>query len=367
MKIKVWELPVILFHWSLAAAFLAAWLTQSDRFLYYHVFAGYLFLALLIFRIYWSIKGEYYARLKSFLYSPSHTVTYLKHLLTKKSQYYIGHNPAGSWAIYIIVLLGLVIAITGLVTFGAEEQHGPLKGLFNFTTGHRFHELHMILADILMYLVIIHIAGVLIESLLHRENLIVTMLTGNKNISDKQAFSPVNNRTKTALLLLTLIILFSIYWLKDSALIKNETFKPIYTLEILPENALWQEECGSCHLAYFPAMLPQRSWEKLFSQQAEHFSEDLSLDSETIMPLKSYAHRYAGKTFSIEAFWKIQNSIRPGDTPIRITQTPYWKNKHLNIANDVWRLEQVVGKFNCEACHRDANHYWFDDTAIVLP
>ncbi len=367
MKIKVWELPVRLFHWSLATAFLVAWLTQSDRFLYYHVFAGYLFLALLIFRIYWSIKGEYYARLKSFLYSPSHTLTYLKHLLTAKPQYYIRHNPAGSWAIYIIVLLGLIISITGLITFGLEEQHGPLKGLFNFTTGHWFHELHMTLANILMYLVIVHIAGVLIESFLHRENLIISMLTGNKNIPDNQPFSPVNNRTKTAFLLLTLIVLFSIYWLKDSAWIKNESFKPVYTLEKLPKDELWQEECGSCHLAYYPSLLPQPSWAKLFRQQVDHFSEDLSLDSKTIVLLKNYADRYAGKTFNIEAFWNIQNSIHPDDTPTRITQTPYWKNKHSNIDGEIWRSQEVTGKFNCEACHRDANHYWFDDTAIVLP
>mgnify|MGYP003471861413 CR=1 FL=1 len=101
MKILVWDLPTRLFHWLFAGAFAIAWLTSdSDSWLKLHVFAGYLMLGLLGFRLVWGFIGGRYARFASFRYGLKEGLTYLFQVLTGSAQRHIGHNPAGSWAVY---------------------------------------------------------------------------------------------------------------------------------------------------------------------------------------------------------------------------------------------------------------------------
>jgi cytochrome b len=126
-KTLVWDLPTRLFHWLLAAAFIAAWLTHEDnRFLDIHVFAGYLFLGLLLFRLAWGVIGSHYARFHTFAHRWPTVWAYTRGLLTGEASRYLGHNPAGGWAIFLMLALGLLVSISGLLVLGGEEGHGVL-------------------------------------------------------------------------------------------------------------------------------------------------------------------------------------------------------------------------------------------------
>ena len=128
---------------------------------------GYTMLGLIGFRLVWGLIGTRYARFSSFLFGPSKVVAYLKSLLTGSPQHYVGHNPAGSWAIYGLLLLGLLSGATGYA-------------VYNQTGGEWLEELHEAAANTMLALVVVHVAGVLVSSLLHRENLVRAMIYGYK-------------------------------------------------------------------------------------------------------------------------------------------------------------------------------------------
>src|SRR3989304_271504 len=129
-RILVWDVPTRLFHWLLAISFAAAWLpSEDDRQLSVHTFFGYLMLGLIGFRLIWGVAGGHYARFTSFLYSPTSGLAYLRQALSGSGASYLGHNPAGSQAVYLLLALGLAVCISGLFTQGGEEQQGAAAGL----------------------------------------------------------------------------------------------------------------------------------------------------------------------------------------------------------------------------------------------
>ena len=167
-RILVWDLPTRAFHWLLALSFAGAYLTaESERLRGVHVTLGYTMLGLVAFRLVWGVIGTRYARFASFAYGPRQVLGYLKSLFTRSPQHYLGHNPAGSWAVYALLALAALAAATGYATY-------------NDIGGHAMEEVHEALANGLLALVMVHIAGVLASSLLHGENLVRSMITGYK-------------------------------------------------------------------------------------------------------------------------------------------------------------------------------------------
>lgn len=167
-RILVWDLPVRVFHWSLVVTFAGALATaESERVRDLHVALGYAFIGLLVFRVVWGLVGSRYARFSSFAFGPKAVAAYLRSLWSRRPQHYLGHNPAGSVAIFAIIGLGLATGATGYAVY---EDLG----------GHWLEELHEGAADAVLALAAIHIAGVMVASLLHRENLVSAMITGFK-------------------------------------------------------------------------------------------------------------------------------------------------------------------------------------------
>ena len=178
-KIKVWDLPVRVFHWLLVLGFFAAYFTEED-FLTAHVWAGYGVMVLLAFRLIWGFTGSAYARFSNFVCSPAQSVVYLQATVTGKAKRYIGHNPAGA-AMIVLLLLSLALTIaTGLAVYGAEERAGPLAGIIG-KNGRLWEESHEFFADFALFLVAVHVCGVIFESWKHKENLIKAMITGYKS------------------------------------------------------------------------------------------------------------------------------------------------------------------------------------------
>ena len=168
-RILVWDLPLRVFHWLLALSFAGAFLTaEAERVRDVHVVLGYTFLGLLAFRLVWGVAGSRYARFRSFLYGPRAVITYLQSLLARRPIHYVGHNPAGSWAIYAILILGVAVGASG---YAVHIDAG----------GRWLESLHEGVSNVLLALVVIHVAGVIVGSFAHRENLVAAMLTGYKS------------------------------------------------------------------------------------------------------------------------------------------------------------------------------------------
>ena len=205
-KILVWDLPTRVFHWLLAASFLGAYVTsESERYRDIHVVLGYTMLGLVAFRLLWGLIGTRYARFSSFPFSPRRVLPYLRSLFTRAPQRHVGHNPAGSLAIYAMLALALLATVTG---YAAYQEIG----------GEALAELHDGTASAMLGLVLIHIGAVIVSSLIHRENLAAAMLNGYKRGRASEGIRYKHRFVAAAVLLAT-----AAFWLNSAGLLPDAT------------------------------------------------------------------------------------------------------------------------------------------------
>ena len=166
--IKVWDPFVRIFHWLLVSFFVIAWIT-ADEWDRIHEFAGYAIAVLVALRFVWGLVGTRHARFLDFVYRPSAVIGYVKDSLLQRAKRYLGHNPAGG-AMVLALLLSLTIAAgTGVMT--------TLDAFWGLEWAEELHEGS---ANLMLGLVILHLAGVSLASFQHRENLVRSMVTGLK-------------------------------------------------------------------------------------------------------------------------------------------------------------------------------------------
>ena len=212
-KIRVWDPFVRLFHWSLVVSFFIAYLSGEEESLL-HIYSGYAVILLVISRLFWGFVGTRYARFRQFAYSPASAIEYLKELAAGRPKHYTGHNPAAAWMIFALLFSLIMTSISGLKVYGIEG-HGPLASStapLQITTSRLatndfslirdaradedeeheneadseqeelWEEIHEFFANLTLLLVLVHIAGVIVASKAHKENLIKAMITGTKQL-----------------------------------------------------------------------------------------------------------------------------------------------------------------------------------------
>ena len=186
-QIKVWDPLVRFFHWALVSAFTIAYITEED-FLTIHSWAGYLILLLLCIRFVWGFVGTRYARFSEFAYSQKTITQFLKDTLRLRAKRYLGHNPAGGAMVFLLMFSLLITTTSGVILLGAEEQAGPVAYWFTQPESiwaDILEEVHEFFANFTLFLVFAHVIGVLVESVIHKENLVSAMITGFKEKNTK--------------------------------------------------------------------------------------------------------------------------------------------------------------------------------------
>lgn len=177
--VKVWDPAVRLLHIGLIVSFAVAYLTQ-ERSYNLHLDSGYVLLGLVFTRILWGFIGTHHARFHNFLTGPRTLFGYLKDLFGGHPRRYLGHNPAGAAMIVCMLLVLTLVSISGIALDAAENRSGPLAQLPLFKYLDQVETIHEVSADLSLVLIAIHIAGVMVSSRLHRENLVAAMLSGRK-------------------------------------------------------------------------------------------------------------------------------------------------------------------------------------------
>ncbi|MBL8350211.1 MAG: cytochrome b/b6 domain-containing protein [Burkholderiaceae bacterium] len=197
--ILVWDLPVRVFHGLIALSFAGAWITaESERWRLLHVTLGYTMGGLLLFRVAWGLIGTRHARFGDFVRGPRAVARYLGALLSGRPEHHVGHNPAGALAIVAMMALGALIVASGWATY-------------NDLGGDWLEDLHEAAASVMLALVGVHIAGVLLSSWLHHENLAAAMVTGRKPGPPDQAIRSAW-RSVAALMLVAVIGFWAWQW-----------------------------------------------------------------------------------------------------------------------------------------------------------
>lgn len=196
--ILVWDAPVRVFHWLMVLSFAGAYLTaESERWRLLHVTLGYTMAGLVAFRILWGLIGTRHARFSSFVRGPSAVVRYVGTLLRGDPEHSTGHNPAGALAIVALLCLTLAVAAAGWATY-------------NEIGGEWLEEAHEAAANLMLAVVGVHVAGVLLGSWMHRENLVGAMISGRKIGAPREEIRSA--RRSVAALMLAAVLGF--WWLQ---------------------------------------------------------------------------------------------------------------------------------------------------------
>lgn len=179
--VKVWDPVVRAFHWTLAAAFLTAYLSEGEP-VWLHSRAGYVALAAVAVRLAWGFVGTRHARFAAFVTGPLEATRYLFDELRGRARRYLTHNPAGG--LMVVALLAMIVgtAVTGMGLLAADEGLGPLAAWVprSERMEEAFEEVHEFFANGTLLLVVLHVGGVVVSSLAHRENLVASMIHGRK-------------------------------------------------------------------------------------------------------------------------------------------------------------------------------------------
>lgn len=358
--VAVWDLPLRLFHWGLVLAVATALATgffAPAPWLALHLAAGGAVAALLLFRLVWGFTGSGFSRFASFIYGPRRIAGHLRELIAGRHRAYAGHNPAGAAMIFALLAVLAALCVTGLIAWGGALKQGPLAFATSFSLGHDAREIHEALAWGLLALVCGHLAGVALESLLSRDNLARAMVTGRKRLAEIPAILPP--RPRQALLWLAAIAVLLVPAGLWAARLPSKGMPPV------PANAVMARECGACHTAYHPSLLPAASWRAVMADLSDHFGEDAGLDAATTASLTAWLTAHAAESWDSKA----ANNFRQVavQEPRRITATAYWQHRHHDLAPALFAAQAIGGKANCGACHQDAATGRFDAQQIRIP
>ncbi|MBR9884878.1 MAG: cytochrome B [Oceanospirillales bacterium] len=172
--VKVWDPIVRVFHWSLVLSFAVAWIS-ADEWQDLHEVCGYIVASLITIRVIWGLIGTRYARFNHFVRHPGKVIAYLRDIRHAREARYIGHNPAGGMMV-VVLLIGLA-ALTFSGSLGTTDRFWGVDWV---------GELHELIGNLILMLVGLHVAGVVLASLRHRESLVKSMLTGRKRCAMPQ-------------------------------------------------------------------------------------------------------------------------------------------------------------------------------------
>lgn len=365
-KLYVWSLPTRLFHWLLVLFILGAYLSsEEDEWLLWHAAFGFAVGVLLLFRVVWGFWGPEHSRFADFDLKPSSLKAYLLTLFTSKKTH-AGHNPAASFAVIGIIAVTLLLVLTGMLTYGIQENRGLfaiLHGTF-FREMKLFKELHEALGTLLYFLIGAHVAGVLLDRLLHPSHgTLRSIVSGYKQMEGRGiSLTLFQKMLAVAGIGLSLFALLYALAVRDNPL----TAQHQTAVDYAKVHPLFAKECASCHTLYPPSLLPENSWRTLMADLGNHFGDDASLDEADTGSILAYLVANAAERSTSEASVKLLASM-PNQDIIAVTQTPFWKRTHRRIAPEVFERDAVKSRANCKACHSDVERGLLDDTNIAVP
>jgi cytochrome b len=198
----IYDLPTRIFHWIFAPGFLAAFLiakTSDDESGNFpiHMLIGMTLSLSVLLRVTWGFFGSRYARFSSFVLSPQRTIQYLRNVFSRKRELYEGHNPASSWAGLLLLVIAFSLGFTGftMVTGDAPEI---------------FEELHELLALSGITIALLHVAGITLHTLNHKDPIGLSMIFGTKNLPETSK-GISNSHRGVGALFLALVLSYATY------------------------------------------------------------------------------------------------------------------------------------------------------------
>lgn len=182
VTVKVWDLPVRLFHWSVVALLVVSWRSYEAGAMEVHRWSGYAILTLVLFRVLWGLFGSESARFSRFLGSPAAALAHLRQFARREPDTDVTHNAAGGWMVLVLLALLAFQAATGLMANDDIMFEGPLAAFVGKEASDSATRLHHLNWTLILCAVGLHVLAVLAYALLRRVDLVRPMVTGRKHI-----------------------------------------------------------------------------------------------------------------------------------------------------------------------------------------
>jgi len=211
----VWDLPLRLFHWLFAFSILASWYTseQEGEMVELHMQLGYFILGLVIFRILWGFWGTKYSRFSQFWPTPSKIVRYIQALKTGKQPHYAGHNPLGSLMVFLMLILILLQAVSGLFINDDIFSSGPYYGTLGKELENVMKFIHHNFFDIMLIAIFTHVFVIAYYRIKKKLDLVTPMITGKKSVNTIDKNEAIEHSKVIIALIIAIAVAAFVYWL----------------------------------------------------------------------------------------------------------------------------------------------------------
>lgn len=336
--------------------FFAFLLFDARQYFYFHAVFGLLFFVGVIVRVIWGFVGTRYSRFKDFEFEG--VFEYLRSILGQK-RHFIGHNPASSYAIILMLTLGILLGVSGLLLWGASQQKGIFANLY-FSYLDFLKPFHNFVAYALLIVVLVHICGAMIDKFYNKFDSINSMISGYK-LTQKDESIHLNIFQRVFFLVsVVFVAAFFVYIINPKNVLLNSYPVPKFTLDISAYE-LYKKECGSCHIAYTPYLLPQKAWVNLMSELENHFGDDASLDDDDFKQISAFLNAHSTEQYNTRFKANLANENLD---EIAITQYKFYKNAHKDLDDELFKQPKVRSRANCGFCHKDAELGFFGKSDI---
>ena len=358
IKSYIWTFVNRFLHYFLILTFALSYFSADINALFaVHIVCGVLFGAGVILRVLWGFVGTKHSRFRDFQYRG--ILEYLASILGEK-KHYIGHIPASSVAIILIFVLGFLVVLSGLLQYGAEQNGGIFSAFFfEYRKFYALEDLHSLVANVLLGVIGIHICGSLIDKFWSKSDAIDSMISGYKRTTkDESVALNLTQKRIFGFYLVFLLALFLYLLYPKNALLRPST-QDFFTQDSSKiAFREYKQECGSCHIAYAPFLLPKVAWDSMMSDLENHFGDDASLEEDAHTAILGFLEKYS----SLDT--KFSHKIARDSTILAISQTPYWEDAHRKLNPKIFKTEAIKSKANCQTCHKDAESGIFAKGAV---
>jgi cytochrome b len=183
-RVRVWDVPTRVVHWSMVGLFAFSWWSAEEGELEWHRWSGYSLTALVLFRLYWGFFGGSTARFSQFLRGPRAVASYLRGAAVPAP----GHNPVGAWSVVLMLALLATQIVLGLFAVDVDGlESGPMSSLVSFETGRVAADWHETIFNVLLAIIAVHVLAALYYLVVRKQNLIGAMFTGKRRLDGAPA------------------------------------------------------------------------------------------------------------------------------------------------------------------------------------
>ena len=361
-KKKIWSIYTRLFHVMLITAVVMSYVTSDqENQLTSHVLVGYIVALLISFRIVWGFLRVQCSEHQDLIKKVPLLGIYLQNYFSNDKLVYMGHNPASSLYVLLIMFLLILVTLSGSLLYGIQENYGIFSSLNTHYSDWMLavEAFHNISTTILLVLLISHVIGVILNLIFNGSDVLQAMVTGKKVGTSYDVTLSIKQHIFGAIWIASVISLATYFYYNPDNILTEDKNEEI---SFRSESYETSSSCGSCHMVYPAYLLPERSWNKMMDNLEHHFGKDASLPAEEVQIIRDYLVNNAAEHSTKEAAVKILDRLED-KTPDAITETAYWKERHKDITKEQFEEDYGI-KSDCRTCHKSIRDGLIQDEQI---